>query len=202
MLISGVLLLFLFSFLVEFDDTNAYWAHFRMKNIFIFSRNFSWYNANFSWCNANYAKIRVISRNSRMITQNFRVITRKINTMSSIGFRSMTLCWVVDIEAGLIESVTYVWPRSIYLSRGWSVVTNPSRGFSRDWDVTTERQITVHPFWLAKSRNSAGVNFCTRCLQTTTITWHLHAPVRCYGQTGKVPLYKVKCRVLTEQQKK
>ena len=36
----------------------------------------------------------------------------------------------------LIESVTCVWPRSIYLSRGWSVVTNPSRGFSRDWGVT------------------------------------------------------------------
>ena len=50
---------------------------------------------------------------------------------------------------------------------------------------------TVNPLWLAKSRNSAGVNFCTRCLQTTTITWHLHAPVRCYGQTGKVPLYNL-----------
>ena len=37
-----------------------------------------------------------------------------------------TLC-----TARLIESVTCVWPRSIYLSvSGWSVVTNPSRGFS------------------------------------------------------------------------
>ena len=41
-------------------------------------------------------------------------------------------------ETVLIESVTCVWARSIYLSRGWSVVTNPSRGFSRDWDVTTD----------------------------------------------------------------
>ena len=40
--------------------------------------------------------------------------------------------------ATLIESVTCVWPKSIYLSRGWSVVTNPSRGFSWDWDVTTD----------------------------------------------------------------
>ena len=69
-------------------------------------------------------------------------------------------------------------------------------------DKCKGKAVTVNPLWLAKSRNSAGVNFCTRCLQTTTITWHLHAPVRCYGQTGKVPLYKVKCRVLTEQQKK
>ena len=28
--------------------------------------------------------------------------------------------------------VSIVWPRSIYLSRGWSVVTNPSRGFRRN----------------------------------------------------------------------
>ena len=37
--------------------------------------------------------------------------------------------------------------------------------------------------------------YCTRSFKTTTITWHLHAPVRCCGQTWKVPLYKVKCRV-------
>ena len=53
----------------------------------------------------------------------------------------------------------------------------------------------VIPHCVAKSRNSAGVNFCTRSLKNTTITWHLHAPVRCCGQTGKVPLYKVKYRV-------
>ena len=74
--------------------------------------------------------------------------------------------------------------------------------FWNTWKYCRLLIFTVNPFWLAKSRNSAGVNFCTRCLQTTTITWHLHAPVRCYGQTGKVPLHKVKCRVLTEQQKK
>ena len=46
---------------------------------------------------------------------------------------------LLAIKAGrLIESVTCVWPRSMYLSRGWYVVTNPSRGFSRDWDVTTD----------------------------------------------------------------
>ena len=32
----------------------------------------------------------------------------------------------------LIESVTCVWLISIYLSRGWSAVKNPSRGFNRD----------------------------------------------------------------------
>ena len=53
----------------------------------------------------------------------------------------------------------------------------------------------VIPHCVAKSRNSAGVNFCTRSLKTTTITWHLHAPVRYCGQTGNVPLYKVKYRV-------
>ena len=52
--------------------------------------------------------------------------------------------------------------------------------------------IIVIPHCVAKSRNSAGLNFCTRSLKTTMITWHLHAPVHCCGQTGKVPLYKVK----------
>ena len=55
--------------------------------------------------------------------------------------------------------------------------------------------IIVIPHCVAKSPNSAGVNFCTRSLKTTTITWHLHAPVCCCGQTGKVSLYKVKGHV-------
>ena len=46
--------------------------------------------------------------------------------------------YVIFTHLRLIESVTCVWPRSIYLSRGWSVLTNPSRGLSRDLDVTTD----------------------------------------------------------------
>ena len=39
---------------------------------------------------------------------------------------------------------------------------------------------------MAKSRNSAGVNFCTRRPKTAAITWHLHVPVRWCGWTGTV----------------
>ena len=66
----------------------------------------------------------------------------------------------------LIESVTWVWPRSIYLSRGWSVVTNPSRGFSRDWDVTTDHPRLRLIYWGQTTGNRLFFSY----------RWHVNKP--------------------------
>ena len=52
----------------------------------------------------------------------------------------------LDLLLSIVREVNFTLPFttneiviSIYLSRGWSAVINPSRGFSKDWDVTTDQ---------------------------------------------------------------